>query len=263
MMKARNFSLVLGVVLVLLAGSVASAATFNKQKADDGTFTLPSGGDILWGQLDDPGLYANTVQAFEANYAGYNSEGADDFDVTDAAGWDVTTINTPGSAQNLGESPFFISNAFYEDAGGLPGALICDQPANLNFTDDGDGSYSVTVECNIPSGVAWMAEFPRADLAVQGQFFWGARASTNLSEGVWRNPGGAWGSPNLLGTGDACNDWAPMNAVCLFSGVDWLFELLGSVRQGGGVPAVGPFGVVLMVLALGGGSAYVMRRRRA
>jgi len=51
------------------------------------------------------------------------------------------------------------------------------------------------------------------------------------------------------------------------TGEDFLFELSGWGGCGGcgggegQIPAINPFGAVLMVLALGGGSAYVLRRR--
>jgi hypothetical protein len=260
MMKSKNFALVVGVALVLFAGSLASAA-FNKSMLNDGAFSGPSGGGVLYSQLDDPSGSAFTDQSFEAPYAAYDGTGADDFAVTDGGGWDISTLNTPGSVTVPGSNPFFVSNAFLADAGGEPGAVLsdCDFPGNTAFTSAGDGDLSIEVECNAPAGTTWVSQTVRMDFNPFGQHFWATRATAAGTPAVWRNPGNGFGS--------GCLDWEPANSVCGQVGQDFLFELLGAPRTGqtntGGVPAVGPFGVALMVLALGGGSAYVLRRRRA
>jgi hypothetical protein len=264
MMKARNFSLILGVALVLFVGSFASAA-FVKSRPGDGQMSVGATGDVLYSQLDDPSGSAFTDQAFEAYYAAYDSEGAGDFTVTDAAGWDIDTINTPGTQTVAGTNPFFVNHFFYSDnpAGGntgLPGAVVCAFPANTNFQSAGDGDISTTVDCNLPAGVHWVSQQVRQDFNPFGQHFWATRLNAAPpSEGVFRNPGNGFGS--------GCLDWQPANTVCGMIGKDFLFELLGKPRQvttpTPGVPAIGPLGIAFMVLALGGGSAYVLGRRRA
>jgi hypothetical protein len=257
MMKSKNFALVIGVALVFFAGSLASAA-FTAKTADSGAFSMASAGDVLYSQLDDPSGSAYTDQSFEAPYAAYDGTGADDFEVTAAAGWDIETLNTPGS-QNPGPGqPFFVNNAFYADAGGVPGAVLadCDFPGNTAFTHD-LGDLSITVECNAPNGLTWVSQSVRQDFNPFGQHFWATRATAVGNPAVWKNPGDGFAT--------GCVDWSPANAVCGQTGEDNLFELLGAERTTGtgGVPAVGPFGVAMMILALGGGSAYVLRRRRA
>lgn len=257
MMKARNFALVLGAALVLFAGSFASAAFTAKATCSDCTMALAGGGDVLYSQLDDPSGYVFTDQEFEAVYAAYSSEGADDFNVGDAAGWDLTTIATPG-LQTAGGTPFFTNHFFYTDAGGAPGAVIsgCDFPASTNFVHD-LGDLLTTIDgCNVEAGVNWFSQSVRQDFVPFGQHFWATRLSSNGNESVWRNVGN--------GFGNNCLDWLPSNSVCGMNGSDFQFELSGNVRTGPGtVPAVGPFGIALMVLGLGAGSAYVMRRRNA
>jgi hypothetical protein len=254
MMKARNFALVLGAALVLVAGSFANAA-FVKSVNGNSSMNQVSGGDVLFSQLDDPSGSAWTDQEFEAVYAAYTSEGGDDFSVGDAAGWDLTTIATPG-VQTAGGTPFFVNHFFYADGGGQPGAVLddCDFPGNTNFVHD-VGDLSTNVEgCNVPSGTAWFSQNVRQDFVPFGQHFWATRLNSNGSEAVFRNPGNGFGS--------GCIDWGPANTVCGMIGKDFSFELLGAVRDvDGPVPAVGPFGIALMVLGLGAGSAYVMRRR--
>ena len=78
--------------------------------------------------------------------------------------------------------------------------------------------------------------------------------SANGNPGVWKNP------PDGHGTG--CLDWQPFNAVCGLPGEDWMFELSGTAVPGQeGVPAIGPFGAVLLIASLAAGGAYVLRRR--
>jgi hypothetical protein len=258
MMKQKNFALVIGVALVLFAGSLASAA-FTKQKTDPGQIDAPAGNIVLVDQLDDPSGNAFTDQAFEAPYAAYNGEMADDFVVTAASGWDITTIVTPGSNTVAGANPFSVNHSFYADAAGLPGAVLedCAFPGNTNFVSPGNGDLTTVVACNAPSGNAWFSQSVRQDFNPFGQHYWATRIGANGTPSVFRNPGNGF----LTG----CVDWQPANAVCGQAGADTLFQLLGNERPAdtGGVPAVGPFGVALMILALGGGSAYVLNRRRA
>jgi len=262
MMKARNFSLVLGVALVLLASSFASAVTFVKSRPNDGIFTGPSTGDVLYSQLDDPSGNAFTDQSFEAAYAAYDAEGADDFTVTDAAGWDIDTLNTPGTMTVAGSNPFFVNHFFYDDLLLTePGAVEpgCAFPANTNFVSAGDGDISTTVDCNLGAGSHWFSQQVRLDYNPFGQHFWATKATAVGDPSTFRNPG------NGFGTG--CVDWEPANSTCGQVGEDFLFELLGKPREVAvptvGVPAIGPLGIAFMVLALGGGSAYVLGRRRS
>jgi hypothetical protein len=265
MRKTKSFALILGAVLVLVAGSMTSAATiFQKKTAANGTMGVISQGDVLYSQLDDPSGNAFTDQAFEAAYAAYDGQGADDFVVTDANGWDITTLNTPGAfVPAAGQMPFFVNNAFHADAGGVPGAAIggCDFPGNTNFASDGTGDLSIDVTgCNAPAGLTWVSQQVRIDFNPFGQHFWATRNAAVGAPSQWRNPGDGFGS--------GCIDWS-VATTCGQTGADMLFEVLGKVRPGqtpsttpGGVPAVGPLGIGVMLLALGGGSAYVLGRRR-
>jgi hypothetical protein len=251
---------------VLLAFLLLSTSAVYAQPVPSAPYTgTPAGtssGEVLWSQLDDPTGAAFTDQAFEAPYAAYDSSGADDFSMESSL-WAVETLFTPGSVTVAGSNPFFVNVTFYEDAGGVPGAVYfgCDFPANTNFTSDGDGDITtdMTGFCDIyGDGVFWVSQQVRMDFDPLGQHYWATRSTAaGTYPGVWKNPGN--------GFGNGCLDWQPANAICGMTGEDWMFELsggVGSVDDWGGIPAVGPFGVVLMVLALVGGSAYVIRRRR-
>jgi hypothetical protein len=244
--------------ILLLASTVASAAMTDTMNRVPSTHT--SAGDVLWSQLDEPTGAAFTDQAFEAPYAAYDADGGEDFVVTAGANWDLDTIFTPGSLTVAGSNPFFVNIVFYADAGGLPGAVTCDFTANTNVTSAGDGDLTMDVSgCNLTEGNAWFSQSVRMDFNPLGQHYWATRGTAaGTYPGVWKNPGN--------GFGNGCLDWQPANAVCGMTGEDWMFELTGMENTGGtggGVPAIGPFGAVLMIVSLGAGSAYVIRRRRA
>jgi hypothetical protein len=254
-MMKKNFAFVIGAALLLFAGSFASAVF---QATGPGSTGMSSpAGEILYGQLDDPSGSAGSDQSFEGSYAAYDAWGGDDFVVADSAGWDISGVNTPGSNTVAGVDPFFVNQAFYADGGGQPGAVLdgCDFPANTDFTSDGAGNLSTNVTCHAAAGPVWLSQTVRQDFNPFGQHFWATRATAANQPAVWKNPGN--------GFGFGCLDWAPANAACGVTGEDYSFELLGEIPEPNGTPAVGPLGVAVMIFALGGGSAYVLRRRRA
>ena len=224
--------------------------------------TQPSGGDILYSQLDDPSGYVFVDQQFEAIYAVYDAEGADDFVVDDSAGWNVTILSTPG-IQSAGGVPFFTNHFFYADAGGVPGAPLdgCQYPAHTDFVHDA-GNLTIAVDCDIFEGAAWFSQQVRQDFSVSAQHFWATRSSAANTPALFRNPGNGFGSD--------CLDWGPANSVCGMTGADYRFELAGNPASIGDpclgsncpVPAAGPFGTFLIGLTLAGASGWLLRRRR-
>lgn len=259
----KSLALVLGGVLALFAGGRASAQTaFQKETSTDGTLSLPSTDEVLYEQLDDPSGKGFTDQAFESIYYELNSVAADDFVVTSALGWDITTVNTPGFLSGGTGQIYFVNTVFYADNGaGEPGAVLagCDFPANTDFTTDGTGDLSVDVACHAPEGVTWVSQQVRLDACCVGggfgQHFWATRNAARGSPFVWKNPS------NGFGTG--CTNWTPA-WTCGSSGDDALFQILGkerTVASTGPVPAVAPVGIVLMLLALAAGGAVLGRRR--
>ena len=83
----------------------------------------PSGGNVLYDQSGTP---ANGFpsQNFESAYDQYDAAGADDFVVTDAAGWDVSAFNFQATVGDPSTATYDIN--VYPDAGGLPGAsTVC------------------------------------------------------------------------------------------------------------------------------------------
>ena len=254
------------VILVVLGTILLATNAIHAQPVRSAPYTrTPAGtssGDVVWTQLDEPTGQAFTDQAFEAAYAAYDSWGGDDFIVPWGGCWreELTSLFTPGSLTGSGSNPFFVNVAFYMDAGGQPGSVICDLPLNTDYIPDG-GDLAIDVSgCSVPLGSVWFSQQVRMDFNPFGQHYWATRISANENPAVWKNPGN--------GFGNDCFDWQPANAQCGMTGEDWLFELSGSIAYGedpwdcGTIPAIGPFGVVLLIVALGASSAYVLRRRR-
>jgi hypothetical protein len=221
-----------------------------------GNPTGTSSGNVLWSQLDDPTGSGFTDQAFEAPYAAYDSWGADDFVVADGFAWELESLLIPGEFTVAGANPAFVNVVFFSNVAGvhLDG---CEFIGNTNFTRDGSDMTIDVSGCTAPGfGATWASHQVRMDFDPLGQHFWATRASAAGDfPAIWKNPGNGFGS--------GCVEWQPANAVCGMTGEDFLFELSGSeVIFGDGIPAVGPFGVVVLLLSLGAGSTYVLRRRQ-
>ncbi|HKE49151.1 MAG TPA: hypothetical protein VKB52_13895, partial [Rhodanobacteraceae bacterium] len=78
--------------------------------------TSPTGGSVLY---DQTGTVVNGApsQNFESTFDAYDSQGADDFVVTDAAGWTVSSFNFVISATSDPSSATY-DIIVYDDAGG-------------------------------------------------------------------------------------------------------------------------------------------------
>lgn len=219
--------------------------------------TFPA--NVLYDQTDLASGAGVFDQEVEASYSAYDSEGADDFIVTFPATWDVQTIVTPGES-TAHHAPQFVSITFYEDSGGLPGAKACEFPmisgSDVTFVD-GDFVLALAGGCDLAAGHWWVSQQVRADIFDSNYFthFWSTRKEQNHHEGIWRNPN------NGLGTG--CTDWTPLT-LCGGTAPDLLFQLRGLESQVDPepVPAVGPLGLVWLVLLFGGGIARLLARRR-
>jgi subtilisin-like proprotein convertase family protein len=152
---------------------------------------------VLYDQTDSPDANAYSSQNFEAAYDAYDNQGADDFVVT-GAGWNVTTVVTPGAYFNGLGPANSLHVTFYADAGGAPGAALpgCDYPAVTTFVDSPSGSFTTTLTpaCGLTVGTKWVSVQVNMDFGVGGQWGWTMRDVQSGSPAVWQNPGGGFGS---------------------------------------------------------------------
>jgi hypothetical protein len=212
---------------------------------------------VLYSQLDSPSGYGEPDQKFEAAYSAYDSEGADDF-LVNSGPWTIGGVLTPG----IGGASIHVSITFYPSVDGEPGDIPIAGCVYLGITDytdaNGDLSINLEPECVLPDGHYWMAQQVRQDFQTDGQHYWENRQFVIGAPAHWRNPADGWGT--------GCTDWSP-SVVCGIENYedDFLFALMDDPFDRPATtatPAVGPFGMLLTVLALGGSSFYVLARRR-
>ena len=257
--EVRMARLFWGVLALLGAGSLLPASGPQLGTVGEAQINLPSGGRVLYSQLDNPSGWLIPDQDFGSSYGpAYDAEAADDFVVTSPDGWDLLTLNTPGALNADAPLPLWVSVLFYKPAGfGVPepGAPLfdCQFPANTTFASD-HGDLSIEVDCTLPPGAYWFSQQVRVDyLPSFQQHFWGSRDSTSNLPAVWRNPS------NGFGTG--CDEWDTVSNCLPDRGEDMLFELRGQEHDPDAVPAIGPLGILLSTLALAAAATYLTARR--
>lgn len=260
-MSKRICLIVLAVAVIVGAGATFAQPepTIANQATGPGTGSIvppraPS--VVLYDQTGSPSGNGAPDQDFEAAFDAYDSEGADDFDVTFPDGWTVDGVGVIGT-QSLGGTPTAINIFFYDDAAGLPGAApICSYPGQTNFAGNDSITTTLDTPCLLPAGTYWVSHQVTQAFGTSGQHFWSgqALAATSGSPGVWRNPN------NGFGTG--CTSWTAQSTCGVGGGVadDWMFQILG-VEGGAGVPTV-PFAglLILMAVLLGVGLVVLVRR---
>ncbi|MET0232988.1 MAG: hypothetical protein ABW186_18810, partial [Rhodanobacteraceae bacterium] len=194
----------------------------------------PNGGGVLYDQSGS-GVNGAPSQNFESSFDQYDAQAADDFVVTDAAGWTVSGFNFQITATS---DP---SSATYDifvlpDAGGLPGSTpACSYPAAAGVLGGGNTTLSVTLPtpCVLSTGTYWIEMVVNLDFGAGGQVFWSDFGGGSGANAKWQNPGQGFGS--------GCATWSDM-ATCVSSSgsavgggeTALLFQVLGTVGGGGG-----------------------------
>jgi cysteine-rich repeat protein len=209
-------------------------------------------------QSDAAGDDAVFDQKVEPIYGAYDSEVADDFIVTDPAGWDVSRLATYGHINPDSARIEDVTIRFYPDVGGLPGDIECDYSRITSFVEEeGDLSIILPRVCELAPGRWWVSQQVRMDLFTPtgGLHYWAGRSIQTNHPSVWRNPGSAFGT--------GCEDWT-VTSSC-FPGLDdpdLLYQLFARVEEPDPVPATGPLGTCVLALAVGITLQACIRRRR-
>jgi len=228
---AHNDNSATTLALFLLAGvaltiNIASSAPVGSQgaiaKGAEAGLSPGLVATLLYDQTDSASGSSAPDQDFEAAYDAYDSEGADDFEVTFPAGWDIDQVNTVGS----GTGPVTdVTVRFYADNAGFPSAVPqpgCDFPDLSSFTGVDSLSIFLPTSCSLAPGTYWVSIQVEQDFVTADQHFWANRTAQSFSESVWRNPGDG------LGTG--CTVWSRQRSCGVGGGVgpDFLFQILGA-----------------------------------
>jgi hypothetical protein len=176
---------------------------------------VPQGGVLVDQTLNQTGQ-GWTSQDFEASFDPYDNQGADDFTAT-GPGFSINEVVAPGFNQG---TPLTAMNVqFFDDAGGVPGAVICNY-TNIPTVDDGVGNTTTALSppCAVPPGLHWVSVQARLDFLSSGQWFWAGSSSANGNPGKWQNPGDGFGS--------GCVTWGNLSA-CIAGDNEWAWALMG------------------------------------
>lgn len=221
----RNFILLsVSFVIFFLSGGLSFASMEAELIIDarDHTMGEMSPGYLattLWDQTGYPGSGCSPAQYFLD--VGAAVLAADDFTVSNAAGWTVSTVFIDGTYRNPGRKAVSWDVFIFSDVSGSPGSVVfsaLDLPASGDL--DGDIYLTLPAPADLPQGTYWLSVV--ADLAFnpgQQQFFWCRRSYQTLNEFHWIDPN------NLFGLG--CTIWAPGSACLGASNPDLLFSLGG------------------------------------
>ena len=184
---------------------------------------FPSSFAVLYDQTANVNANA-TSQNFEAAYNAYDNQAADDFVVTAGSGWNVTTVFAPGTYSTTHGTPASMRVTFFADAGGFPGATICDFPA-LAFTEAPTGAFTIALPggCVLSAGTKWVSVVANLNFGGGGgQWFWSTRTVLTGNPSRWQNPGGGFNT--------GCSTWGT-RTTCLSGQTDpdMAFRLDGGI----------------------------------
>jgi uncharacterized repeat protein (TIGR01451 family) len=196
----------------------------------------PSTDSVLY---DQSGVAEGAVPAqdFQSIFDAFDSEGADDFVVTDAAGWTLGAFNFQVLAQFSSSPPDSTYGiTVYEDENGLPGAPVCgyaDLPGTLDASST-SLSVALTTPCVLAAGRYWVGF--TAHLNFPSKMYWMAGPNAAIDNiGAWREPGD--------GDQTGCTAWTSMSSCTVPGGptvgegdLNLLFQVVGSVGSSSCTP---------------------------
>ena len=165
-------------------------------------------------------------QNYETSYDEFDTQAADDF-VVGSLGWNVTRVFVPGDYSTPHRTPTSVQVAFYADAGGLPGAVICNYPAQP-FVEAPVGTFTIDIPgCVLTPGTKWVSVVANLNIAggAGGQWFWSTRPVLTGNPSKWKNPGD--------GLHTQCEDWGTRTACLNETDPDQAFRLEGTVASCG------------------------------
>lgn len=202
----------------------------------------PNTGSVLY---DQTGTAENgaPVQDFQSSLDVFDSEAADDFVVTDAAGWSVSAFNfqvifIDDAGLPTAPPPTALYNIdVYADAANIPGTLSCSYTGVTGTVDATNTNLTIALpsNCSLAQGAYWLSVTPVFDYAPQA--FWSNASGVAIGNaGVWRNPSGGFGT--------GCAAWSELSTCTTSSGFtigagnpNYLFQVVGAVGAAAGCNA--------------------------
>jgi len=203
-------------------------------------------------------------QNFEAAFDIYDIEAADDFIIPAGNPRSVVSIQ-PTFTTSLG-SAFpsagcdVVDMFIFEDAGGLPGALIFTE----SFTVTSLTPLMESTTCPpLDPGTYWVSLQTNMGFGACGQSFWSTTTDGDAGTGAWavRNLGGGFGCP------DAASGWADGANVCGFAGgtgpgLSMILSLSEEIAPAEIVPTMGEWGIMSLSILMMIFGTVAMRQRQ-
>jgi hypothetical protein len=243
-MMNTKLSLLSAAVLLALAGTTAGAtqgqptpkvsapATHTR-----GHFTRPLlPYTVLYDQSGVSSI--NVISQDFGDFSTFSSQLADDFLVTDASGWTVTSVvaqENSSAALNIPGALFNVD--IFPDSAGLPGAVAACTYSGLTPSWDVTNTVAtipLSAPCVLAAGTYWLSAVVAQNFSSGGQFYASLEdlGSQFAAGPVWQNPGGAFGG--------GCPTWTPL-ATCSdltatgYTATDaMLFQIVGTTGGGTG-----------------------------
>jgi hypothetical protein len=178
---------------------------------------------VLYDQTTAVNDGANS-QNYETSFDDFDDQAADDF-VVSSLGWNVTRVFASGAYSATHRIPTSVRVAFYADASGVPGALLCNFPTQP-FVEAPSGTFTIDIPgCALTPGRKWVSVIANLNIAggAGGQWFWDTRTILTGITAKWQNP--------LGGLHMGCTTWGTMSSCVGGTDPDTAFRLEGNVTS--------------------------------
>lgn len=218
------------VAVTTFAGEAAVAAPTLSASGRPAQAPLPHepGYAVLYNQqVDDSGDLV-VSQKFEAEYASYTSQAADDFVVPKGKFWLVKEVDVTGQYFN-GTGPATSENVSFfrvNAKSSLPAKQVM-MFAKVKGKDNGTGSFTIKLPSTLKLGAGHYFLSVQANLAFSKGGEWGWENTTTSQQygnfAAWRNPQDGFDA--------GCTKWG-VEQTCVVGeeGPDHLFSILGTAK---------------------------------
>jgi len=209
-------TLIVAAVLASSLAATAAAAPSATGHGQPGAAPAASPDGVCAGNTGTDTFNAVVSQNFEATFAAYSSQAADDFILTKtciASDFHVTGqyFNGSGPADS-------VDLTYYKNKNGHPGRVI-KSFAGLPYTN-GPSFNLVYPKFKLKPGHYWVSPVANMNFSSGGEWGWEVQSEINGSEAVWVNPGGGFG---------VCSTWDTLTN-CLGITGDFLFTVTGKLK---------------------------------
>jgi hypothetical protein len=177
---------------------------------------------VLYTQIDNDASGGGVSQEFEALFATFDCDSADDFVIPDGQAWVINSVTMNGQ-YTLGAGPASGANlTILADNAGLPGTAVCTYAAQTPSDTGGTFTFTLPTSCTLNAGTYWLDVQAQLNF-LPGNAEWKAETRTVQSNAaaLWRDPGDGFGT--------GCTDWSSLQTCLGAPGPDLMFSLSGAL----------------------------------